>query len=184
MLVCIVTSNTFGQAASARATRAEQSGDTEAVQQVLAVDAARRLAMLHSDVRTLDSLLAEDATIFWGDGTADDKASTLALLRSGRLRYAQLDYENTQVRLYGETAVVTGRRASRSRAITKGGHTSSALLVYTYDKRAPGGSSRAKRPGWRLNFNDYVEDSDENSPVSIRLITRVRVERLRKHGPP
>ena len=27
----------------------------------------------------------------------------------GRLRYAQLDYENTRVRLYGETAVVTGQ---------------------------------------------------------------------------
>jgi hypothetical protein len=58
------------------------------VQQVLAVDEARRLAMLHSDVSALDLLLAEDATIFWGDDTADDKASTLALLRSGRLRRA------------------------------------------------------------------------------------------------
>jgi hypothetical protein len=40
--------------------------------------------------------------------TADDKASTLALFRSGKLRYAQLDYENTRVRLFGETAVITG----------------------------------------------------------------------------
>jgi ketosteroid isomerase-like protein len=109
MLVCIVATNTFGQTASSSATHAERLGATEDVQQVLAVDEARRLAMLHSDVSALDSLLAEDATIFWGDGTADDKASTLALLRSGRLRYAQLDYENTRVRLYGETAVVTGQ---------------------------------------------------------------------------
>jgi len=108
-LVCIVASNMFGQAASSRATRAERSCATEDVQQVLAVDEARRLAMLHSDVSALESLLAEDLTIFWGDGTADDKASTLALLRAGRLRYAQLDYEDTRVRLYGETAVVTGQ---------------------------------------------------------------------------
>jgi uncharacterized protein DUF4440 len=91
-LLGIGVSNTFGQAASLRATRAERLDATEAVQQVLAVDEARRLAMLRSDVSTLDSLLAEDATIVWGDGTADDKASTLALLRSGRLRYAQAEF--------------------------------------------------------------------------------------------
>jgi ketosteroid isomerase-like protein len=62
-----------------------------------------------ADVSALGSLLAEDAMIFWGDGAADDKASTLALFRSGRLRYAQLDYDRTRVRLYGQTAVVTGQ---------------------------------------------------------------------------
>ncbi|HEX6502699.1 MAG TPA: nuclear transport factor 2 family protein [Terriglobales bacterium] len=67
---------------------------------------ARRLGMLHLSV--LDSLLADDVTIFWGDGTADDKASTLALFRSGRVSYTRLDYDNTRVRLYGQTAVVTG----------------------------------------------------------------------------
>ncbi len=81
----------------------------EAVQQVLAADEARRMAMLHSDVTALESLLADDATIFWGDGTADDKPTTLAQFRSGRLRYSRLDYEGTRVRLYGETAVVTGQ---------------------------------------------------------------------------
>jgi ketosteroid isomerase-like protein len=75
--------------------------------QVLAVDEVRRLAMLQGDVRALDSLLDKDATIFWADGTGDDNTSTLALLRSGRLRYVQLDYENNHVQLYGETAVVT-----------------------------------------------------------------------------
>ena len=108
-LAGIGASNTFGQAASPGTTHAERLGVSEDVRQVLAVDEARRLAVLHGDVGALDSLTAEDATIFWGDGTADDKASMLALLRSGRLRYAQLDYEKTQVRLYGQTAVVTGQ---------------------------------------------------------------------------
>lgn len=72
--------------------------------------------MLHTDVSALDSLLADDVTIFWGDGTADDKASMLALLRSGRLRYSQLDYENTRVRLFGRTAVVTGQARIREQS--------------------------------------------------------------------
>ncbi len=79
------------------------------IQQVLAVDDARRQAMLHADVAALDQLLAEDVTIFWGDGTADDKRSTLELIRSGQLRYSQFEYEDTRVRVYGETAVMTGK---------------------------------------------------------------------------
>jgi len=108
-LVCIIGSTALGQTAPSQASRARPSDPTKAIQQVLTVDEARRLAMLHSDVAALDSLLAEDLTIYWGDGTADDKASTLALFRSGRLRYAQLDYDGTRVRAYGQTAVVTGQ---------------------------------------------------------------------------
>jgi hypothetical protein len=108
-LVCIIGSNTLGQTAWSQASRARPSDSTKAIQEVFTVDEARRLAMLHSDVAALDSLLAEDVTIYWGDGTADDKASTLALFRSGRLRYAQLDYDSTRVRVYGQTAVVTGQ---------------------------------------------------------------------------
>jgi ketosteroid isomerase-like protein len=107
-LVYLIASPAFGQTAPSQARRPRPSDPAKAVQQVHTVDEARRLAMLHGDVTTLDSLLADDVTIFWGDGTADDKASTLALFRSGRLRYAQLDYDNTRVRAYGQTAVVTG----------------------------------------------------------------------------
>jgi ketosteroid isomerase-like protein len=78
------------------------------VQQVLAADEARRVAMLHNDIKTLDSLLAEDVTIVWGDGTKDNKTSTLALFRSGKLHYSQLEYDNTCVRVYGDSAIVTG----------------------------------------------------------------------------
>jgi len=89
---------------------------SDAVQQVLVVDDARRMAMLHSDVKALDALLAEDVIIFWGDGTTDDKASTLELFRSGRLRYSKLDYDNTRVRIYGDTAVVTGNARVQAQA--------------------------------------------------------------------
>ncbi len=65
--------------------------------------------MLRGDVKALDSIFADDLTVFWGDGTADDKASTIALFRSGRLHYSQLDFFDTRVRVYGDTAVVTGQ---------------------------------------------------------------------------
>jgi CubicO group peptidase (beta-lactamase class C family)/ketosteroid isomerase-like protein len=89
---------------------------SEAVERVLAVDEARRQAMLHSDVSALDTLLADDVTIFWGDGTADNKASALELFRSGRLRYTDLEYDDTRVRLYGDSAVVTGQARLKMQA--------------------------------------------------------------------
>jgi CubicO group peptidase (beta-lactamase class C family)/ketosteroid isomerase-like protein len=89
---------------------------SETVERVLAVDEARRQAMLRSDVSSLDTLLADDVTILWGDGTADNKASALELFRSGRLRYTQLEYDDTQVRLYGNSAVVTGQARLKMQA--------------------------------------------------------------------
>ena len=80
----------------------------ERVRQVLAVDEARRKAMLEANVAALDRILAADVTIFWGDGTEDNKVSTLELFRSQRLHYDQLEYFNTRVRLFGKTAVLTG----------------------------------------------------------------------------
>ncbi len=54
------------------------------------------------------AVVTDDVTVFWGDGTVDDKRSTLALFRDGHLRYTQLDYDNTRVRVFGDTAVLTG----------------------------------------------------------------------------
>ncbi|GAC1653480.1 MAG: hypothetical protein NVS9B15_14160 [Acidobacteriaceae bacterium] len=98
-----------------------------AIQQVLVADEARRMGMLQSDVSLLNSLLADDVTILWGDGTADDKAARLALFRSGRVRYTRLDYDNTRVRLYGQTAVVTGN--ARVQVQTDGNSLESLLRV-------------------------------------------------------
>jgi cytosine/adenosine deaminase-related metal-dependent hydrolase/ketosteroid isomerase-like protein len=112
----------------------------ERIQQVLAVDDARRLAMLHGDTDALDHLLADDATIFWGDGTVDDKPSTLELFRSGRLRYRQLDYDNTRVQLYGDAAVVTGSARVQAQSGEQAlEHTARVTRVYLH-----------KQDRWRL----------------------------------
>jgi ketosteroid isomerase-like protein len=104
-----------------------------AAKQVLALDEARRLAMLHGDVAALDTILAEDATVYWGDGTADDKASTLALFRAARLRYSQFDYDSTRVRVYGGTAVVTGRARVRLESDGQGmSHSVRITRVYVH----------------------------------------------------
>ena len=59
-----------------------------AAEQVLKIDEARRVAMLHNDVAALERLFADDLTIFWGDGSTDTKSSALAALRSHALSSA------------------------------------------------------------------------------------------------
>jgi ketosteroid isomerase-like protein len=86
------------------------------VEQILKIDEARWLAMLHNDVATLQRLLADDVVIFWGDGSVDTKARALAALRSRQLSYDRIDYQGTRVRLYGSAAVVTGRAMIRYRS--------------------------------------------------------------------
>ena len=93
--------------------RTSAAARSEVARQVLAIDEARRLAMLRADVRALDTLLAPDASVVWGDGTLDEGASTVALIRRGRLRYSRFDYDSTRVRVYGQAAVVTGRARVR-----------------------------------------------------------------------
>lgn len=104
---------THEESARAPANLQEIPDPARAIEEVRMEDEVRRVAMLHADVSALDNLLADDATIVWGDGTIDDKQSMLALFSSGRLRYSQFDYENTRVRLYGDTAVVTGQARVR-----------------------------------------------------------------------
>jgi ketosteroid isomerase-like protein len=120
-IVCAIVTVIAACAAVAHAQSAvhEQTGnETPAVRNVLAADESRRQAMLQGDVRALDSLLADDVTIVWGDGTTDNKAATLELFRSGRLRYQQSDYENTRVRLFGDIAIITGD--ARVKAVSDG----------------------------------------------------------------
>src|SRR5205823_8190148 len=69
----------------------------------------RSRAMIEGDLETLKPLLAEDLTYTHSSGAADGKVSLLEHLASGRLKYSRMDRSDERVRLYGDTAVVTGR---------------------------------------------------------------------------
>lgn len=66
-----------------------------------------RKAVLNSDVRTMDSLLADDYMAITASGTLQSRDETLANLRSGRLHFTSLTITDRKVRFYGATAVVT-----------------------------------------------------------------------------
>ena len=66
-----------------------------------------RNAVLTSDTKEMDSLLAEDYISITPSGTVQTKEETLANLRAGRVHFTTLTISDRKVRFYGSTAVVT-----------------------------------------------------------------------------
>lgn len=81
----------------------------DARQDILAADARRFAAMIQGDLAALEGLLAEDLTYTHSTGQVETRAQFLESLRSGKLRYLAATPSDVNVRVYGDTAVVTGR---------------------------------------------------------------------------
>ena len=85
-------------------------------QQIRDLEARRFAAMVRADGAELGRLLADDLTYGHSSGQLDTKASLLAALASGKLRYESLVPGDETVRIYADTAVGTGEVAVRAQA--------------------------------------------------------------------
>jgi ketosteroid isomerase-like protein len=66
-----------------------------------------RNATLNADVKTLDSLLADDYMAITAAGTLQNRDEALQNMRTGRVHFTSLTITDRKVRFYGTTAVVT-----------------------------------------------------------------------------
>jgi ketosteroid isomerase-like protein len=104
VLVIAATSLTPGQA------KAKQAGPSDNIEQAI-----RQLhretvqAQLKSDTAALDRVWADDHTFTNPLGVVQTKAQRLAEMKSGDRTLESFTLEDIQVRVYGNTAVVTGR---------------------------------------------------------------------------
>ena len=73
------------------------------------LEARRFKAMVEADVATLDSLLAPDLSYSHSSGWTQTKTEFMDSLRHGELKYAEIQPNVLEVRVYGNTALVTGR---------------------------------------------------------------------------
>lgn len=81
----------------------------EAHREVQAVENQWRRAMLNNNVGDMERLLADDYIAITASGTIETKSQALALRKAGTLRITQMELNDTKVRIYGDTAVVTSR---------------------------------------------------------------------------
>ena len=78
------------------------------VEEVLQAQVARMRAVTTQDVRTLDTLLADELRYCHGSSDIETKAEYINTVRTGRIRWMTMTVENTKTQMYGDVAVVTG----------------------------------------------------------------------------
>src|SRR5262245_4085229 len=80
-------------------------GDSESARAAIL---ARFDAALRGDVAALDKLMADDLDYCTFRGDCETKAEYLGEVKSGRLKYVSIDPTVSKVKLFADSAVVTG----------------------------------------------------------------------------
>ena len=98
-----------------------------------AVKAAEKVwasATVAGDEATLGKVLADDLTYTHSNGDTDNKAAYINNLKTGARKYHKLDHESMDVRLYGNTAVLTA--TAQVETSQKGGSVAPAHLRFIH----------------------------------------------------
>jgi len=80
-----------------------------AQEEIKKVEQERNQALLKHDTATLDRMTSDDYTFINQRGELRTKAEILAGFKSGSFNYDAREVSDLEVRVYGDTAVVTGR---------------------------------------------------------------------------
>jgi ketosteroid isomerase-like protein len=87
-------------------------------------------ATVSGDEATLGQLLADDLTYTHSTGDTDNKAAYINNLKTGARKYHKLDHESMDVRLYGNTAILTA--TAQVETSQKGGSATPAHLRFIH----------------------------------------------------
>jgi ketosteroid isomerase-like protein len=66
-------------------------------------------AIVESDVDALDKIVSDEWIVVGPEGKVIDKPGFLDVVRSGALAHSTMESDETRVRVYGDTGVVTAR---------------------------------------------------------------------------
>jgi ketosteroid isomerase-like protein len=86
---------------------------SSAASEITKLEEERNQAILHGDVAALDRLTSDDYTFITLRGELRTKSEILKGFASGSFRYESRQISDLKVRLYGDTAVVTGRSVQK-----------------------------------------------------------------------
>jgi ketosteroid isomerase-like protein len=103
----------FGPLISANCARGLIPGITAASGASTIVTFAR--AVTNNNANAVDGFLADDWIIVDPDGSIIDKARFLGVIKSGALSHELMESADLRVRLYGNTAVVTGLTTTKGK---------------------------------------------------------------------
>jgi len=99
----------------------------DSAQALLKVDQERVEAQIQRNFPALDRLIGDDLTYTHASGVTQTKAEILGELKSGSLVYKSVNNSGVKVRVYGNTAVLTGLSAM---TVFHGGKTLHLSLLF------------------------------------------------------
>ncbi len=154
LLVLFVAHPAFAQAKSGQTkssqTKSEKTGQGRSPQTASVEAELKKLerewfdAVVKGDAETLKRILADDFTALNDDGSFIDKAKMAELLQTGLVKLDEIRTDEFKLRLYGNTAVVTGRATCirNQKPLGQGSH------VETWVKRVVAGKPRWQAVSW------------------------------------
>jgi ketosteroid isomerase-like protein len=82
---------------------------------LLAVERAWDMAIVKRDVKTLDRIIADDFQLIWINGQVSGKREMLEGVATRKVEIDPFETEDVKIRIYGDTAVLTGRFTQTAR---------------------------------------------------------------------
>jgi ketosteroid isomerase-like protein len=104
VFVLTVAPLTVGQKQSTRGTQTERI-----VAAIRKLDEQRIQAQIHADRKELDRIYADDFIGVGPSGTVRTKPQVISDFTSGELNFQSITTDDVQIRIYGNTALETGR---------------------------------------------------------------------------
>jgi hypothetical protein len=95
--------------ASGQATDKPSDIESQTVQELLKANRGYDEALVRGDSATLDEIFAEEYIYTTFDGTVRDKTEQLTSIKSGDMQFDFGKSDDVRIRIYQETAVITGR---------------------------------------------------------------------------
>jgi ketosteroid isomerase-like protein len=84
----------------------------QSAEQLLKIEQDFQQAIVENDAAAIERFVADDWIIVGPEGKIIEKERFLGVVKSGALTHERMELEEPRVRVYGETAVVTGRATS------------------------------------------------------------------------
>ena len=96
--------------------------------QIKKMEKDRAAAVVKADVATLEKLTSDDYILINANGQLSDKATTMNGIKTGNIKLTSNEVSDLNVRVYGNTAVVTGKANSKG---TIGGREMKGPVMFT-----------------------------------------------------
>jgi len=114
--------------ASAGPVGAQAASSTAVEEQIKKIEKDRAAAVTKADVAALDAVTSDDYSLIDRNGRVRDKAQTMSAIKTGDIKITSNEVSDLKVRVYGDTAVVTGRADTKG---TIGGKDVSGPMLFT-----------------------------------------------------